>query len=148
MIEMVKKPDGFVVGDEMYLPTLQKFKNGEMYKVEVKRFRNPAFHRKVFAFFKFCFDHWAAEKTKLQYVDEVTQFDTFRKDLTVLAGFSVAIYTINGGVRLEPKSLAFGNMEQDEFERCYSALINAAMRTIFKDCDDEQTLAQLYSFFY
>ncbi len=109
---------------------------------------NPAFHRKVFAFFKFCFDHWAADKTEWRYFDERTQFDTFRKNLTVLAGYKVASYTIDGRMRVEAQSLSYGNMEQDEFERCYSALINAAMQNIFKGCNDERILDRLYAFFY
>lgn len=38
--------------------------------------------------------------------------------------------------------------EINEFERCYSALINAATQSIFKGCNDEQILDRLYAFFY
>lgn len=149
VIEMLKTAGGvFVPADEMYLPALQKFSNGEQYQVEIRQARNPAFHRKVFAFFKFCFEHWSADKTEWQYFDERKQFDTFRKNLTVLAGYKVASYTIDGRMRVEAQSLSYGNMEQDEFERCYSALINAAMQNIFKGCNDERILDRLYAFFY
>jgi len=147
LIEMIKTPDGFVPGDEIHETALQKFQNGGMYEVEVKRTRNPQFHRKVFAFFKFCFDHWAADKTEWRYFDERTQFDVFRKNLTVLAGFKDVSYTIDGRMRVEAKSLAYGNMEQDEFERCYQALITAAIKNIFQGCD-RQTEEQLYAFFW
>lgn len=149
IIPMMKNAGGvFCPADEMYLPDLQSFKNGEIYEIELKRTRNPAFHRKVFSFFKFCFNHWAADKTEWRYFDERTQFDTFRKNLTVLAGYKVASYTIDGRMRVEAQSLSYGNMEQDEFERCYSALINAAMQNIFKGCNDERILDRLYAFFY
>lgn len=149
IIPMIKNADGvFCPADEMYLSALQGFKNGELYEIEIKKTRHPAFHRKVFAFFKFCFDHWAADKTEWRYFDERTQFDTFRKNLTVLAGYKVASYTIDGRMRVEAQSLSYGNMEQDEFERCYSALINAAMQNIFKGCNDERILDRLYAFFY
>lgn len=145
---MVKGADGtFAPADEMFLPALQGFKNGEMYPVEIKRTRNPQFHRKVFAFFKFCFDHWAAENTELQFQSEVKQFDTFRKNLTVLAGYREVTYTIDGRMRVEPQSLSYGNMEQDEFEQCYSALINAAIKHIFNDTTDPNVINQLHSFF-
>ena len=42
-------------------------------------------------------------------------FDRFRKDLTVLSGFYNATYTFRGDVRLEPKSLSFGSMCEEEF---------------------------------
>ncbi|KKB01444.1 DUF1367 family protein [Avibacterium paragallinarum] len=148
IIEMVKGAGGtFVPADEMFLPALQGFKNGEMYSVEIKRTRNPQFHRKVFAFFKFCFEYWAAENTELQFQSEAKQFDTFRKNLTVLAGFREVTYTIDGRMRVEPQSLSYGNMEQDEFEQCYSALINAAIKHIFNDTTDPNVINQLHSFF-
>ncbi|MFC1186425.1 DUF1367 family protein [Pasteurella multocida] len=145
---MIKAAGGtFVASDEMYLPELQSFKNGEIYEVEIKRPRNPAFHRKVFAFFKFCFEHWSAENTELEFLSEAKQFDTFRKNLTVLAGFREVTYTIDGRVRVEAQSLSFGNMKQDEFEQCYKALINAALKHIFNNTTDENTINRLYSFF-
>ncbi|KMK50933.1 hypothetical protein RO21_09045 [[Actinobacillus] muris] len=145
---MMKLAGGtFVPAMEMEADALQKFRNGEQYEVEIKQVRNPAFHRKVFAFFNFCFEHWSADKTELQYFDERLQFDKFRKDLTIMAGFCHKIYNIKGELRLEAKSLAYGNMEQDEFEQCYKALINAALRTVFKGCDDPMIYNRLMSFF-
>ncbi|MCK3656423.1 hypothetical protein A4G19_13900 [Pasteurellaceae bacterium Macca] len=147
-IQMIKGADGvFAPAFEMDLPALQGFKTGEMYSVEIKRSRNPQFHRKVFAFFNFCFSHWTAEHSALQFQDERSQFETFRKHLTVLAGFYEQTWNIKGEVRIEPKSLAYGNMEQDEFEQCYSALINAALKHVFGNTTDENVISQLYSFF-
>ncbi|MCL7721921.1 DUF1367 family protein [Actinobacillus pleuropneumoniae] len=146
--QMIKSAGGaFVPLDDMQAEALKKFRNGEQYEIEIKLSRNPQFHRKVFAFFKFCFDHWSADKTEWQFQDEQAQFDTFRKNLTVLAGYFDKTYTIKGDVRIEPKSLAYGNMEQAEFERCYNSLINAAMKHIFNVCDDPQILDRLYAFF-
>lgn len=34
---------------------LKSFQNNEQYEIEIKRQRNPAFHRKVFAFLISCF---------------------------------------------------------------------------------------------
>lgn len=148
-IQVIKLQGGVLAPlDELESEELKSLKNGEQYEIEIIRTRNPAFHRKVFAFFKFCFNHWAADKTEWRYFDERTQFDTFRKNLTVLAGYKVASYTIDGRMRVEAQSLSYGNMEQDEFERCYSALINAAMQNIFKGCNDERILDRLYAFFY
>ncbi|WKS98328.1 DUF1367 family protein [Gallibacterium anatis] len=148
IVEMIKSAGGvFTAADEMYLPALQKFKNGEMYEVELKYSRNPQFHKKVFKFLKFCFDHWAADKTEWKYFDERKQFDTFRKHLTVLAGYKEVSYTIDGRIRVEAQSLKFSNMDQLEFEECYSALINAAIKHIFNNTTDRNLINQLYAFF-
>ena len=126
---------------------LIKFKTGEHYEVDIKLPRNPAFHRKVFAFFGFCFDHWSSNKTQWDHMSELSQKESFRKQLIVLAGFSVTSYSIDGlSFVVEPESLAFASMTQERFEECYSALINAAMRTIFKS-SDEKIYNRLVSFF-
>ncbi|MBN3043325.1 DUF1367 family protein [Pectobacterium brasiliense] len=147
-IEMVKNAGGvFCPAFEHDLPRLTKFKNGEMYTAEIKLTRNPAFHRKAFAFFNFCFQHWAADRAGLEHMDEYSQFDRFRKDLTILAGFYEQTVRLNGDIRTEAKSLAYANMEPDEFERCYSALINAAIKHVFAGTKDENTINQLQNFF-
>ena len=110
---------------------LERFKNSEQYEIEIKLTRNPQFHAKVFKFFQFCFEHWKSDR---EFMNEAGQFDVFRKNLTVLAGYYDTYYTIKGDARIEAKSLAFSSMAQDEFEGCYQALIAAAMRTIFNGC--------------
>ncbi|VEH66676.1 putative bacteriophage protein [Rodentibacter pneumotropicus] len=146
--QMMKLPGGvFSPANEAAAEALQKFRNGEQYEIEIKQVRNPAFHRKVFAFFNFCFEHWSADKTEWQYFDERKQFDTFRKNLTVLAGYKEVTYTLDGSLRVEAQSLSYGNMEQGEFEQCYSALINAAIKHVFGNTTDENVINQLYAFF-
>lgn len=147
-IEMLKGAGGvFSPAFEHDLQRLTKFKNGELYTAEIKLTRNPSFHRKTFAFFNFCFQHWAADRAGLEHADEATQFDRFRKDLTILAGFYEQTVRLNGDVRTEAKSLAYANMEPDEFERCYSALINAAIKHVFAGSRDPDILNQLQSYF-
>ncbi|MDK7759464.1 DUF1367 family protein [Providencia rettgeri] len=146
-IEMVKCANGiFAPAFEHDLPRLTKFKNGEMYSLNIKVSRNPAFHRKMFAFFKFCFEHWCADNAGLDCMDEASQFLEFRQNLTILAGFYYTVTTIKGEVRVRAKSLAYANMDSDEFERCYKAMINAAIKHIFRGCN-EITENRLLTFF-
>lgn len=79
-------------------------------------------------------------------MDEYSQFERFRKDLTILAGFYEQTVRLNGDVRTEAKSLSFANMKPDEFERCYKAMINAAIKYIFRGCN-EITENRLLTFF-
>ncbi|CAM3448171.1 hypothetical protein KLVA111870_01990 [Klebsiella variicola] len=80
-------------------------------------------------------------------MDEHSQFDRFRKDLTILAGFYVKTVRLNGDIRVEAQSLAYANMEQEKFERVYSALINAAIKHVFSGTKDKEILNRLQSFF-
>ncbi|MEB5816691.1 DUF1367 family protein [Klebsiella quasipneumoniae] len=147
-IDLVKHPGGvFSLANETDLERLQRFKNGETYTAEIKLTRNPSFHRKVMAFFGFCFAHWSAERAGLEHMDEHSQFDRFRKDLTILAGFYVKTVRLNGDIRVEAQSLAYANMEQEKFERVYSALINAAIKHVFSGAKDKEILNRLQSFF-
>jgi len=121
------------IADQTYF-ILDEHMANSLPKVFVAKYtasRNPQFHAKVFVFLKFCFDHWASDR---QFMDEAGQFDVFRRNLTVLAGFYDSYHTISGEVRIEAKSLSYARMNEEEFKQCYTALINAAVRTIFKGC--------------
>ena len=128
---------------DMDADKLTKFKTGECYEIEIKKSRNPAFHRKVFSFFNFCFEHWKGDN---EFQCEQKQFDVFRNHLTVLAGYYDAFHSIKGDTRVEAKSLSYASMKQDEFEKCYVALTNAAMKHVFKSAD-ELTYNKLIGFF-
>lgn len=148
-LEMIKAHGGCLMpGSDEIADKLTKFKSGEMYEIEIKRTRNPAFLRKAFAFFNFCFDNWAADKVEqLENMDESGQKQVFRKWLTCKAGYYDSYFNPEGGIRIEAKSLSFGNMTQEEFEACYSALINAAIKLVFKNTTDEVILNRLQGFF-
>jgi len=142
--EMIKMPGGlFTPASDTEAEALERFKTGEQYQIEIKLTRNPSFHGKTFAFFNFCFDYWKSDKT---FLDERGQFEVFRKNLTVLAGFYKSYYNIKGEVRIESESLSYGNMDQETFEQHYNALINAALEHIFVGAD-KNTEAQLMGFF-
>ena len=147
-IQMIKQPGGLLLpASDGDAERLERFKSGVIYPVEIKQARNPAFHGKVFAFMQFCFEHWSADKTDERFKASAAQFDSFRKNLTVLAGYKDVTFTIDGRLRVEAKSLAFGNMDQDEFEDCYSALINAALVHVFANTKDKKVLDKLTGFF-
>ena len=147
-IQMIKQPGGLLLpASDGDAERLERFKSGAIYPIEIKQARNPAFHGKVFAFMQFCFEHWSADKTDARFKTSAAQFDTFRKKLTVLAGYKDVTFTIDGRLRVDAKSLAFNSMEQDEFEECYSALINAALVHVFGGTTDQRVIDKLTGFF-
>ena len=144
-LEFIKQAGGMLApADDYTAEKMIKFKTGVQYPAEIKLVRNPIFHKKMFVFFKFCFDHWAGGH---EFLNESVQFDSFRKELTISAGYYEQVFSINKtDFTLEAKSLSFGSMGQEEFEECYHALIQAAMSNIFRTADDQQ-LNKLMSFF-
>lgn len=132
---MIKNAGGILSpANDIEAERLTKFKNNGQYEIEIKLNRNPAFLRKVFAFFNFCYEHWDGERLH-EHCSHEEQFDRFRKDLTILAGFYVTTTRLNGEQRIEAESLAFGNMKEERFQQCYNALIKAALKYIFHSCD-------------
>ena len=146
-INMIKQPGGLLTPfDDREAMRMERFSTGEAFEVDIKLSRNPKFHGKVFAFFNYCYEFWK-EQRRYQFACDKVQYDHFRKELTILAGFYNDIWDLHGNVSVDAKSLAFANMEQDEFENCYEALINAAMGTIFEGLDDQDYYNKLAGFF-
>ena len=143
---MIKEPGGiFRAATDQDYELTTKFKTGENYYIDIPLSRNPAFLRKPMVFFRFCFAHWNCDNVH-QFCSEIEQFERFRKDLTILAGFYNQSVRLDGTLRTEAKSLSFSNMSEEEFHECYNALINAALKHIFRTAD-ENTINQLRSFF-
>ena len=146
-IEMVKTEGGTLTPvNDAEAEKLTRFKTGDMYTVEIKMSRNNKFHAKVFLFLTFCYQYYCGNRAEMEFLSDSGQFDVFRKNLVVLAGYYNTYHTITGSVRVEAKSLAYSNMTQEEFEQLYTSLINCAMKHIFKDCD-ENMYNRLMGFF-
>ena len=125
-IIVMKSPGGALVpADDEAAEFIAKMKTGQGVTGAFRKLRNVRFHRKVFNLFKLAFDAWEGHG-EVEYggVMVLKNFDRFRKDLTVLSGFYNATYTFRGDVRLEPKSLSFGAMCEEEFGRVYRAILN------------------------
>ena len=143
-VSFIKQAGGTLVpASDIEAERLTKFKTGELFEVDIKNSRNPAFHRKVFAFFNFCFDHWQGDQT---FLSPAAQFDVFRANITVLAGYKDVLVNLKGEVRIEAKSISYASMKPEEFEQFYHALVNAACTHIFHNCRKEVE-DRLLSFF-
>jgi hypothetical protein len=103
----------------------RKLKLNEDYEVEIKRPRNVLFHRKFFAMLKV-----GHENTQLEM-----PFDTYRRYVTMKAGFFKTYYTPKG-VLYEAESIAFGNMDETTFEDVYSRVLNVVIKDIGVTAED------------
>lgn len=116
--------------DQQALDYVAKLPVGRPVLVNVVRHRNPAFHAKFMALLTLAFQSW--EPTQRLYRDQVVakNFEQFRKEITILAGFYDASYSLKDEVRLTAKSISFANMGQDDFELLYSAAANVILSRI------------------
>lgn len=137
-IVLTKTPAGALVPmDEQARSYIAKLKTGKSVKVTIRRARNLFFHRKGFALFKLAFDAW--EPQKLQYRGEIVtkDFDRFRKDITIIAGFYTPVYNARGEVRLEAESLSFVSMDEERFDEVYRAVLNVVWARVLKNAGYE-----------
>lgn len=121
---------------------LSELKNDTILECKVRNKRNLLFHRKYFALLNLAFDHFEPP-TDYKYKGQPVKksFDRFRKDIAILAGFYDIVVNIKNELRYEAKSIAFGNMSEDEFKELYSNTIDVILQKVmkestYKDIDD------------
>ena len=130
-LDFIKLPGGSLApANDETSESMKRFKNNEQMQVDVTMPRNIGFHRKAFALANKAFSYWSADSTKDRYKTNKAQFESFREQLTILAGYFDEVYAIDGSVRLIAKSWSFGNMTQEQFEHFYSALWQAIANNV------------------
>ena len=112
---------------------LKKIKTGQPTRLTFVRVRNYEFHKKYFALLQFAFDYWEPSgrpPLKDGWPDPVKNFDTFRSDIIILAGFHDVHYRLNGDLRVKARSIAFANMTEDDFEKLYAKTIDVIIKHV------------------
>jgi hypothetical protein len=109
---------------------LDGYRLGEIVTVEIKqiRGRSAGLHRKFWALMQVLRGYWQD--------DNPPPLDLFRKWVTMRAGW---LETLPGGYQV-PRSIAFRNMEQQEFEQLYSACVDFALQTYLPTSVDRDAL--------
>jgi hypothetical protein len=138
-IVLTKAAGGVLVPcDPQAAEFIAKMKVGAGVRATVTQQRNVKFHRKLFALLNLAFDHW--EPVAATYKGQVVgkNFDQFRNDITVLAGYYEMAVNLRGETRLTAKSISFGSMGQDEFDALYSAIVSVVLARILTNYTPEQ----------
>jgi len=125
----------FIPASEDDAELLSKVKVGETVRLTLVRPRNIKFHKKFFALINLAFDYWEPPKhgegsAWSEKMPIERNVERFRKDVTILAGYYDATYRLNGDVRLEAKSISFGSMSEDDFEKLYSKVIDVIINRV------------------
>lgn len=140
-----KTMGGFVPDTDEDFEASKRFKLGQVAKAEVVNPRNLPFFRKWFALVKVAYGMWEETGVKVEYKGEevLPNFERFRKDVTILAGYHHPVVNVRGELRLEADSIAFGNMEEDEFEKLYNATLATIVNKVMKGRVSEQRLREM-----
>lgn len=128
---------------------IERCRDGAGFTASVKRHNNPKFHAKLMALFQHAFDAWEPGELVYQGQPVRKEFNQFRKDVTILAGYYDPYIDLIGRTRLTAKSLNFAAMEQDEREALFSAVIDVVLERIltrYTRADLDNVVAQTLGF--
>lgn len=131
-ITVIKLPNGSLApADDESSDYLRRRKIGQAFRVRISTMRNVRFHRKFFALMKYAFDAWNPPAREYNGHAIEKNFDTFRKEMIIAAGYYDASYGYDGRVVLSARSISFSEMDEEEFDILYSAVIDVMLRTLF-----------------
>jgi hypothetical protein len=144
-----KLPNGFIPEMTLNQPgVFDRVKVGEVIKVEFSKPRNSAFHSKYFALLNIGYD--AFEPNTLHkgvMVDK--NFNLFRKDIIIQAGFYTVTVNLNGELRLIANSISFSNMGEEEFNDLYNKSVNVILQKVLTNytrADLDEVVQQVLRF--
>lgn len=138
---LIKLANGALVpADDESKEVVSKLPVMRRVRADIKVQRNYRFLQKFHCLVNLAYDLASERMTPREYKGHTVMLDKerFRKDLTVMAGFYTPVFRYDGTLILQPKSIAFGNMAEDEFERVYSAFIQVILDKVLVGMTGEQ----------
>lgn len=126
-LSFMRSPSGLVPADAAAAEWFAKVKMGQPVTASVRLPRNGKFHRKFFAMLDVAYSNhdWPEIATKFGPVK--TSPEMFRKYVIVKAGHYEADLTPHGEIRVVPKSIAWAKMDEAEFQRLYSDVLDVIL---------------------
>ena len=143
-IVLVRQANHFIPASEIDLALIEgKIGQGEAIRCKFSKARNLAFHRKYFALMNLAFEHWNPPIDNIKYRGQPIEknFDKFRGDITIMAGFYTSTCNIKGDVQLLPKSISFGSMNEDDFNDLYSKTIDVLIKKVMTNYSKEDVIS-------
>lgn len=135
-LRLVRVPNGYAFADADSAKAAEKHKLGEAVVATVVKPRSSPFQRKFFALLKFAYDYWEPGEADMpaEYRGQVIEknFDRFREEITILCGFYTPVWNVRGELRLEARSIAFSEMEPDDFRKLYNSAIGVLMQLVMR----------------
>jgi len=149
-IILEKQPGGLLrASNDEDAEKILKMKNGVGLRVEIKKIRNYEFHKKFFAMLGIGFDAFSPPERFYKKLPVQKNFERFRKDCIIAAGYYDVVVNLKGEVRAEANSISFGSMKTDDFEKLYTAVCNVLLQKVLANYtrdDLDEVVDQLINF--
>ena len=129
-IHLIKTMQGALIpASEEDADALKRFRVGATINAEISQMRNAQFFKKWFKLVRVAYDLWLELSEMPLYKGEKIQpnFEKFRQDLTIMAGYYDVVVNIRLETQAVAKSIAWGSMDEDNFQKLYNATINTVL---------------------
>lgn len=126
----VKTSHGLIPNSSESETWYNKIKIGAIVSVNASVMRNYKFHKKLFALLNLSFSYWEPGEISSEYGVPIKNFDRFRKDLTILAGYYHTEIRLDGSVRVVADSISFSKMDNETFDKIYNSILTIAIEKI------------------
>jgi len=124
----VKSHDGLRPASDEAVRVLARYRAGDEVLLEHKRGRSAGNHRRFFAFVSTTFD----------WQDVYDEIDIWRKVLEIAAGHFDAVIDKHGETHYWPRSIAWDELDEDEFRALFSKVVNAYLGRFGAGLNDAQ----------
>jgi hypothetical protein len=138
--------DGFTdedkTGWKKFWQVVKSLEPGEILLFSFKKIRNWKYHKKFFALLNFAYETWDPERQHKTYKGRPVSknFERFRKDVTIQAGFYEQTFDLDGNMQLEALSISFAKMDDMKFEQVYSAVATVILEKVLLNYKDRAEL--------
>lgn len=116
--------------DQQGADYIQALKPGQQIRADLVKARNLKFHGKFFSLLTMAFEYWEPELPVYKGQVAEKNFEKFRSDVTVMAGYYDVVANMRGEVQLIAKSISFANMDDTEFQELYKAVFNVLWKKV------------------
>lgn len=126
-LAFMRTPAGLVPADTAASEWFSKVRLGQPVTASVRLPRNGKFHRRFFAMLDVAYSNHDWPEIETKFGKARTSPEMFRKYVIVKAGHYEADLTPHGEIRVVPKSISWAKMDEAEFSRLYSDVLDVIL---------------------
>jgi hypothetical protein len=132
-ILLIRTLNGYAPADDEAQEVAKKHKIGSLIRGDLKEMRNGPFFRKWWALVKLGFEYFEDSCPQQEHkgVAVLANFERFRKDVTIMAGFYTPVWNIKGEMRVDAESLKWSKMTEERFTKLYDKTIAVLLKMVF-----------------
>ncbi|PWI34855.1 hypothetical protein DI392_00815 [Vibrio albus] len=129
-INLIKDLSGLKPLGSDDLEVMKKVPLGSLLECEFSKKRNPEFHRKFFTLLNLGYEYFSPAPREWRGVPAEKNFDVYREQIIILSGFRDVTFNLDGSVKVKAKSISFSNMDEDEFKKLYSKVLDVTWERV------------------